>query len=227
MLVKSKALLQSHPVRRTRAEMDAFRTALQGYALDLGYSCNVESGVFGCRNLLVGDPELADYLLMARCGENQDAQLLTLLEVMASMPENRRGKVCFILYDADGILKNGAKTHYRLHKNAAKHQLILGLDSVGSGNKLVMIPTKRLKENRRKLTSLYKANGYIGKKSLLVDETQTASMVFPYGVSIVQKKEKKKSKGGKPAKRVNPLDETNINILRAALVSFFCCDAVQ
>ena len=97
-----------------------------------------------------------------------------------------------------------------------------------------MFPTKQLKKNRRKLTSLYKACGYFGKKSLTVHEKgfgiyPSDQMVFPYGVGIcaLNKNKRELYLGRIHTPRDTILDETNVNILRAALTSYICCDAVN
>ena len=97
-----------------------------------------------------------------------------------------------------------------------------------------MFPTKTLKKDRKKLTSLYKACGYFGKKSLTVHEKgfsyyPSDQRHFPYGVGICALNKKKKilylSRIHTPKDTV--LDESNVNILRAAISSFITCDAAQ
>ena len=98
----------------------------------------------------------------------------------------------------------------------------------------MMFPTKALKKDRRQLTSLYRACGYFGNKSLLVREKGAAlypsdQAHFPYGVGICALRNRKKLlyisriHTGKDT----VLDQTNVNILRAALTSYICCDAAQ
>ena len=110
----------------------------------------------------------------------------------------------------------------------------MNLDCVGDGDHIMMFPTKALKKNRRKLTSLYRACGYFGKKRIAVHEKGVSiypsdQMVFPYGVGICALK---KSKFGLYVGKIHTptdtvLEETNINILRAALTTCITCDAAQ
>lgn len=160
--------------------------------------------------------------------------VVTLLEVMRTLPENQRHKVCFVLFDMEEAGLLGSSYHRSQHRKASDSQIVLNLDCVGDGDFLMMFPTKALKKNRKKLTSLYRACGYFGKKSLTVHEKGFAiypsdQMVFPYGVGICALR---KSKFGLYVSRIHTskdtiLEETNVNILRAALTSYICCDAAQ
>ncbi len=58
-------VLHSFPVRKSRKEKRGFRYAVQTYIEKLGYACKVDKGSFGSRNLVIGDPEKADYLITA------------------------------------------------------------------------------------------------------------------------------------------------------------------
>lgn len=160
--------------------------------------------------------------------------VVTLLEIMRTMPENHRNKVCFVLFDLEELGMVGSSFYRSRHRKASNQQIVLNLDCVGDGDHILMFPTKKLKKDRKKLTSLYKACGYFGKKSILVHEKGFAiypsdQMMFPYGVGICALK---KSKVGLYVDKIHTsrdtiLEETNVNLLRAALTSYICCDAAQ
>ena len=160
--------------------------------------------------------------------------VVTLLESMKSMPEKQRDKVCFVLFDLEEAGLIGSSSYRKLHRKASDSQLVLNLDCVGDGDTLMMFPTKQLKQNRKKLTSLYRACGYFGKKSLTVHEKgfgiyPSDQMVFPWGVGICALQ---KGKHGLYVGRIHTpkdtvMDHTNINILRAALISYISCGAVN
>ena len=160
--------------------------------------------------------------------------VVALLEIARSLPQAHRNKVCFILFDLEEKGLKGSAAYRKAHKEVTEKQLVLNLDCVGDGDHLLMFPTKALKKNRRKLTSLYKACGYFGNKSLLVHEKgfgiyPSDQMVFPYGVGICALQ---KGKHGLYVSRIHTakdtvLEITNVNILRAALTSFISCDAAQ
>ena len=160
--------------------------------------------------------------------------VVTLLEIARTFPENQRHKVCFVLFDLEEAGLIGSACYRKKHKAATDKQLVLNLDCVGEGDHLLMFPTKYLKENRKRLTSLYKACGYFGKKSLRVYEEgryvyPSDQMHFPYGVGICALRKHKKLLylSRIHTKKDTILEETNVNILRAALTTLICRDEVN
>lgn len=160
--------------------------------------------------------------------------VVTLLEIARTMPVNQRHKVCFVLFDQEELGLLGSSFYRSRHRKASNTQMILNLDCVGDGDHLRMFPTKRLKQDKRKLSSLYRACGYFGKKDLLVHEKgfsiyPSDQMNFPYGVGICALRKKRKTLylSRIHTKKDTVLDETNVNILRAALTTFICCDEVN
>ena len=160
--------------------------------------------------------------------------VVTLLEIARTMPENQQHKVCFVLFDLEETGLLGSGSYRRQHRKVTENQLVLNLDCVGDGDHLMMFPTKKLLRDRQKLTSLYKACGYFGEKSLLVHEKgnyvyPSDQKNFPYGVGICALRKKKKIlyMSRIHTNRDTILDETNVNILRAALTTFICRSEVQ
>ena len=160
--------------------------------------------------------------------------VVTLLEIAGTLPENQRHKACFVLFDLEEAGMIGSSSYRKAHKDATDHQLVLNLDCVGDGDHILMLPTKQLKKDRKMLTSLYKACGYFGKKCILLKETgfsvyPSDQRSFPYGVGICALN---KGKYGLYLSRIHTskdtiLDITNVNILRAAITSFICCNAAN
>ncbi len=309
MLHTPMDVLHQFPVRKTKAQKAKFREAVCGYAAQLGYPVQVEAGYFQCQNVVMGNPETADYLITAHydtcarmiipnfitpcngflyllyqsglilgmillsaltgvlagllMGEwavscvaeivffgilglmilgpanpsnanDNTSGVVTVLEIMRTLPENQRSKVCFVLFDLEEAGLFGSSSYRKAHRNATDHQLILNLDCVGEGDHIRLFPTKKLKNDRRKLSSLYKACGYFGKKDILVQENgfflyPSDQGNFPWGVGICALKRRKSilylGKIHTPKDTV--LDTTNINILRAALTTLICCSAVE
>lgn len=160
--------------------------------------------------------------------------IVTLLEIARTLQEDQRSKVCFVLFDMEekGLL--GSLCYRRTHRMATDQQLVINLDCVGDGDNLLIFPTKKLKKGRKMLSSFYRICGYWGKKSLVVHEkgfgyNPSDYRHFPYGVGIVALK---KSKFGLYLGRIHTrkdtvLEQTNVNILRAAIVSYICCSAAN
>lgn len=65
MLANPMDILNQFPVRKAKRQKQAFRDAVQSYVTGLGYECTVETGRYGCQNLVIGDPEKAKYLVTA------------------------------------------------------------------------------------------------------------------------------------------------------------------
>lgn len=310
MLANPMDVLTAFPVRKSKTQKQAFRDAVQSYAASLGYESRVEAGSLGSRNLVLGDPEGAEYLLTAHydtCARlpfpnfitpcnfwpflgyqlliaalilfaafafgllvglaagdpgigsiagylcvwvlivlmvagpanqhnanDNTSGVVTLLEIARALPEKQRGKVCFVLFDLEEAGLIGSASYRKAHKKATDNQLVLNLDCVGDGDHIRLFPTKKLKKDRKKLTSLYKACGYFGKKNVLVQEKgfcvySSDQANFPYGVGICALN---KGKAGLFLGRIHTkndtlLEQTNVNILRAALITLITCGAVH
>ena len=310
MLDRPTDILQAFPVRKSKAQKQEFRDAVQSYASLLGYPVTTEKGSFGCRNVVIGNPETAQYLITAHydtCARlpipnlitpcnfwmfigyqlvltlvmlllpmipgtlagllagsydigyyvwflgvwvmialmlvgpanphnanDNTSGVITLLEIARSLPESQREKVCFVLFDLEEAGLIGSASYRKAHRKASDNQLVLNLDCVGDGDDIRFFPTKKLKKDRKKLTSLYKACGYFGKKNVLVHEKgfsvyPSDQANFPWGVGICALRKKGKtlylSRIHTPKDTV--LEETNVNILRAGLISLISCGAVQ
>ena len=65
MLTRPMDVLTAFPVRKSKQQKQEFRDAAQSYLKQFGYSPTVEKGSFGCRNMVIGDPETAQYLITA------------------------------------------------------------------------------------------------------------------------------------------------------------------
>ena len=159
--------------------------------------------------------------------------VVTVLEIARTLPEIHRKKVCFVLFDLEEAGLLGSASYRKAHKAQLERQLVLNLDCVGDGDHLMLFPTKKLRKDRDKLASLYPVCGHFERKSLLLREKGFAfypsdQMNFPYGVGICALH---KGMLGLYLSRIHTpkdtiLEETNVNILRAALTSLICCGAV-
>ena len=161
--------------------------------------------------------------------------VVTVLEIAKSMPEAYRDKVCFILFDLEEAGLIGSSSYQKKHKKQTPDQLVLNLDCVGDGNELMMFPTKKLKKDAEKMDSLRRICGVWGEKSIAIREKGFAyypsdQKNFPYGVGIAAFH--RSGWAGLYCSRIHTkkdtiLEETNVNILRAAIVSLITCSAVK
>ena len=161
--------------------------------------------------------------------------VVTVLEIAKSMPDSLRDKVCFVLFDLEEAGLIGSASYRKKHKKQTERQLILNLDCVGDGNEIMMFPTKKLKADSGKIDLLRKITGSFGEKSIAIREKGFAyypsdQKQFPYGVGIAAFH--RSSWAGLYCSRIHTkkdtvLEETNVNILRAAIVSLITCSAVK
>jgi len=309
MLANPMDVLEQFPVRKSKAQKQAFRDAVQAYAKKQGYDVAVESGSFGSRNVVIGDPKNAKVLLTAHydtparlpfpnyitpcnfvgfllcqlfqwffvfavavvigvaaaflLGEawttlaavlsvygtvflmligpankhnanDNTSGVVTVLEIARTLPENQRHKVCFVLFDLEEAGLLGSASYRKKYRAESDSQLVLNLDCVGDGDHIRLFPSKQLRKDRKKCTSLYKACGYFGPKEILLQEKGFSSYPsdqrhFPLGVGICALR---RGKLGLYLGRVHTpkdtvLDVNNVNLLRSALTTYICLNAAN
>lgn len=305
MLSDPMDVLQQFPVRKSKKQKQAFRDAVQAYALGLGYPVNVEKGSMGAQNVVIGNANTARYLVTAHydtparmffpnfitpCnfliyllyqlvltavimflpmipaviagvylgtdmafflwylgfwgtllmmmfgpGNKHNANdntsgVVTLLEIVKTMPQAHRNKVAFVLFDLEEAGLVGSAAYRKTHKKQTDHQVILNLDCVGDGDEIVMFPTSKLNKDANTMTSLDSISRYCGEKRLYLHKKGFAlcpsdQANFPKAVGIMAFR---RAKGiGLYCNRIHTnrdtiLEQTNVNILRAAITSLIC-----
>lgn len=65
MLNNPMDILSQFPIRKTEAQKQAFRDAVQAYTQELGYTVTIEQPKKKCNNIVIGDPKNAKYLVTA------------------------------------------------------------------------------------------------------------------------------------------------------------------
>lgn len=161
--------------------------------------------------------------------------VVTVLEIARSLPENLRGKVCFVLFDLAEVGMLGSSSYRKTHKEATDSQIVLNLDCVGDGDEIVFFPTTKLLKNEIAIVRLSKVYGKLGAKSIAQRKRGFAyypsdQVNFPLGVGICALRRNKWI--GLYMNRIHTcrdtiLEETNVNILRAALITLISSDAAK
>ena len=153
--------------------------------------------------------------------------VVTLLEIASTLPENLRDRVAFVLFDLEEAGLIGSAAYRKAHKAETERQIVLNLDCVGDGDEIVLFPTKKLKNSPQKLKCFQRILGKQGKKIISL-RTKGFSYYpsdqknFPYGVGISALRRAKWIGlycARIHTKRDTVLEHTNVNILRAALIS--------
>lgn len=160
--------------------------------------------------------------------------VVTVLEIARTLPENQRKKVCFVLFDLEEAGLIGSSCYRKKHTQEISRQLVLNFDCVGDGDCLMMFPTGRLKKDKNRMAVLETMVGKFGKKTLSIRKRgfsvyPSDQMCFPYGVGICALR---KGRLGLYLSRIHTrrdtvLENTNVNILRAAITSGICCEAAK
>ena len=161
-----------------------------------------------------------------RNANDNTSGVVTLLEIAGTLPENQRDKVCFVLFDLEELGVIGSASYRKAHKARIEKQIILNMDCVGDGNEILLFPTGKLKKDPQKMALLRTCCGIFGEKRVSLFEKGLAvypsdQSNFPYGVGICALR---KGKLALYLSRIHTardtvLDQTNVNILRAALTS--------
>ena len=66
----------------------------------------------------------------------------TLLEIIDSLPEEKRKSVAFIFFDNEEKGKLGSKAYFREHENFMRDKLVLNFDCVGNGDNVLLVAKK-------------------------------------------------------------------------------------
>ena len=161
--------------------------------------------------------------------------VVTLLETVRSLPEIQRHKVCFVLFDLEEAGLIGSASYRKKHKKATDSQIVLNLDCVGDGDEIIFFPTGKLRKNNAAMAWLSRVYGKLGAKSIAQRKSGLAyypsdQANFPLGVGICALRRSKWA--GLYLNRIHTsrdtiLDETNVNILRAALTTLVSNDAAK
>lgn len=160
--------------------------------------------------------------------------VVTVLEIARSLPELHRDKVCFVLFDLEEAGLIGSASYRKAHKKATDCQIVLNLDCVGDGDEILFFPTKKLKKDASRMAPLRSCCGQFGPKSVTLREKgfsiyPSDQANFPFGVGICALR---RSKVGLYLDKIHThrdiiLEQTNVNLLRAALISMICCNAAK
>lgn len=160
--------------------------------------------------------------------------VVTLLEIAKSMPQSHRHQVCFVLFDMEEAGLIGSSSYRDNHKKEIIHQLVWNLDCVGEGDEILFFPSGKVIRDNEKMELLRRCQTQLATKSIAIQTTgfryyPSDQRNFPYGVGISALK---RGKFGLYLDKIHTkkdtcLDETNVNILRAAIVSAISCDGVR
>jgi len=312
MIQEPVDVLKHYEVRKNSKQKTPFISAVIGYAQSQNYcKISVEKEIFGCRNIVIGDPAKAKYLITAHydtcahlpfpnfitpcnlllylayqilvtagffllpflllvgltiagidftlsywislaflwlllflmmfgpanrhTANDNTSGVVTLLEILRTLPDSLRDQVCFVLFDMEELGLIGSAAYRSRHKNQTQNQIILNLDCVGDGDEIVMFPSRKLRKSKTVIDELERLGCQCGSKKLYLHKKGLAicpsdQSNFPHSVGIMAFHRKKFM--GIYCSRIHTnkdtiLDYKNVNILRAAIISMIGNCAVQ
>ena len=152
--------------------------------------------------------------------------VVTVLEFLRSMPENQRQKVAFVLFDVEEAGLLGSAAYRKAHPESAR-QLVINFDCVGEGDALWFIPSKAVKADGGLMEALSGLCQTMTSKSLHLHRKglffyPSDQLMFPKGLAVAAFQRMKffgPYLGKIHTGRDRTLDVTNVNILRAAIIS--------
>ena len=161
--------------------------------------------------------------------------VVTLLELAKSLPQLYRNKVCFVLFDLEEAGLIGSASYQRTHKKETANQIVLNLDCVGDGSELLFLPGKKVRKNAEFMAALRNVTGEFGERSIRLHEKGFCTYPsdqknFPLGVGIAAFHKTKRNLlylNRIHTHKDTVLEITNINLLRACLISLICNHAVN
>ena len=159
--------------------------------------------------------------------------VITVLETARTLLPIHRDRVCFVLFDLEEAGLIGSASYRKAHKKQTEDQIIFNLDCVGDGDHIIFFPTKKAKKNPELIRKVYRIGGWFGQKHIQLKDKgfytyPSDQKNFPIGFGVAAFKKKKLI--GYYCDRIHTkrdvnLEETNINLLRAALSSVVTGDA--
>ncbi|MDE7009976.1 MAG: Zn-dependent exopeptidase M28 [Oscillospiraceae bacterium] len=147
--------------------------------------------------------------------------VITLLETALAMPEEDRGKVCFVFFDNEEKGLFGSAAFTKAHKKAKKETLNINFDCVSDGDFIQFFPGEPLKKDEETLRRIEAAFEGRGKKRTEVVRIfgfyPSDNKAFKMGVGVCALKYKKIV--GYYMDRIHTskdtvLEEENIELLR-------------
>ena len=169
-----------------------------------------------------------------RNANDNTSGVVAVLEMIASTPRIYRDRVCFVLFDMEEQGMIGSASYRKKHRHAVKIQTVLNLDCVGNGDNIMLFPDKNVKQDQRLMEWLCAMERSCGEKSIQIRQKGFAifpsdQMGFPRGIGICALRGKGwfTYVGRIHTFRDTVLDYTNINILRACLISLISSGAVE
>lgn len=227
------------PCNALRSGIQFFATFFLSFSLSLGAGLLLKAGRV-IPGVLLFAP-IAVFLYLVRNGpanvnnaNDNTSGVVTLLEIARTLQPSHGNKVGFILFDLEEKGTKGSAAYRKAHKEATEKQIILNLDCVGDGDHILLMPNQKARKNEKLVARLKYLGGWFGNKQILtIDKgfcrynSDHKNFPLAVGIGAYQKKKNTYILDKIHTKHDTNLDITNVNLLRAALITLVCGDAVK
>ena len=227
------------PCNALRGRMQFLTSFLLSFGLSFGAGFLIKSG-YVIPGVLLFLP-IVVFLYLVRNGpanvnnaNDNTSGVVTLLEIARTLHPAHRNKVGFILFDLEEKGLKGSAAYRKAHKEATERQIILNLDCVGDGDHILLMPNQKVRKDEKLIARLKYLGGWFGNKQILTIDKgfcryNSDHKNFPLAVGVGAFHQKKKTfvLDKIHTKHDTNLDMTNVNLLRAALITLISGDAVN
>ncbi len=117
----------------------------------------------------------------------------TVIDIMAGIPEDKKDKVAFILFDMEELGLVGSSSYFAKHKDFMKTKLLINFDCVGDGKHILFAAKKRCEAYKEKIMTAFSSDDEFTTElctSKVVNPSD--QMAFPLGVGAVALKKTKR-----------------------------------
>ncbi len=140
----------------------------------------------------------AMYLLLAGPANKHTANdntsgVITLIEIMAALPQSARGDVAFIFFDLEEAGMFGSSAYFGAHKQEVKDTLIVNFDCVSDGNTILFAVKKKAARHAAALEAAFPAGGSFDVRVMTKGTFYPSDQAqFPLGVGVAALKKTKR-----------------------------------
>lgn len=144
--------------------------------------------------------------------------VITVLETLLNLSEERRQDVCFVLFDKEELGLFGSRAFARKYK--IKDQVVYNFDCVSDGDDLYLFPRKKLKKDKDYLSKIDSVLKQEGQKKMFIQRGfgyyQSDNLSFPkaFGICALNKKFGTEFMGRIHTSRDVIFDERNIELYK-------------
>lgn len=119
--------------------------------------------------------------------------VITLIDLMATLPEDKRDDVAFVFFDLEEVGTFGSAAFAKMHKKAMKDKLLVNFDCVSDGKNILFAVKKGAQKFAPMLEGAYKSNEIynvdVATKGVFYPSDQ-ANFKCGVGVAALKKTEK-------------------------------------